>query len=161
MSTTKSVTKFDTCVLRAVRGEHDVQYVPLAEVPFLNPGERVFLGSFNETVEHVGPSNSHARTVCLPTGELSQAQIPANALLPNGKLRSDAVITQCVAREVRPGDTQFRPVGDVDARTLRAGETLFTGVFRTLNENRGPYGSHAMKIALPFGEVNRASSVAA
>jgi hypothetical protein len=153
------MSKSNTCVLRPINGDNDVQFVPVSEVAILNAGERVFIGSFNEQVEHVGPSKSHARTVCLPIGELSEAVIPANALV-GGKLRSDAVITQCVVREVKPGDSQFRPVGDVDSRTLKAGETLFTGVFRTVEENNGPYGSHKMLIALPLGEVNRDARVA-
>jgi hypothetical protein len=145
-----SNSKTAICVVREVRqGDH--QFVPANEVPNFVAGERVIVGAFTGNVENLGPSGSHKRTICLPVGETVEAVIPANALNAQGKLVDGAAVMQCVLRDVRPGDTQFRPVSDVGV--LNPGERLFTGVFRTQRENHGPSGSHSLLVALPFGAV--------
>lgn len=119
------------CVVREVApGDH--QFVPVAEVAALIAGETVFTGAFNSQVENFGPSKSHARTICLPAGELTK--------LP---------VKSCVVREVRPGDHQYVPVDEVPA--LVPGEKLVIGVFRSQTENLGPYKSHRRTICLPTG----------
>lgn len=142
------MSKHTICVLRELSGRRE--FIPVSEVPFLVPGERAYIGEFNAQLEKHGPYGSHERTVCTPAGELASCAIPSTALV-GGKLRADAQIMQCVLREVVPGDTQYRPVSDV--QVLHDGEQIFTGVFRTQRENHGPYGSHSMLIALPFGEI--------
>ena len=127
-----SNAKNTACVLRNLNGSDE--YVPVAEVPFLNVNDRVFVGPFNFHEEAHGPSGSHTRNVCTPAGNIVEGSV-------------------CVIREVRPGDSQFRPVSDIDARVLHSGERAFAGVFRTHSENNGPYGSHKMLIALPASEV--------
>lgn len=148
-SSSKPVIKSVLCVVRPVR-PGDEQFVPVREVPFLNAGEPVFRGQFSCTKENHGPSGSHQRTICLPIGKLTESVIPA-AALSNGKLVDDAELLQCVLREVEPGDTQYRPIGDV--KLLNDGERLFTGIFRTHSENHGPSGSHSLLVALPLGDV--------
>jgi hypothetical protein len=104
------MSKNITCVLREVGGS--MEYVPVNEVPFLRRDDRVFVGPFNSHEEKHGPSGSHTRTVCTPAGQIIEGSV-------------------CVIREVSPGDSQFRPVADVDARVLNNGERAFAGCFRT------------------------------
>jgi hypothetical protein len=63
------------CVLREVSYK-DMEYVPVCEVPFLEPGETIFHGAFNTQVESHGPSGSHRRTICLPVGGLKRRKAP-------------------------------------------------------------------------------------
>ncbi len=143
-------SNIQVCVIRTI-SPNDNQFVPINEVPFFEVGERVFVGQFSSHKENHGPSGSHERTICQPSGPMVEATIPERAL-NNGKLVDTASIMQCVLREVEPGDTQFVPVGELPY--LNPGERLFTGVFRTQKEKHGPSGSHVINIALPFGAVS-------
>lgn len=138
------------CVIRPL-SPNDSQFVPINEVPFLEIGERVFIGPFSEQKENHGPSGSHQRTICLPAGAICEAKLPSMALI-NGKLRDGAAVMQCVLREVAPGDTQWVPIAEVPQ--IIRGERLFTGVFRTQLEKHGPHGSHERNIALPYGAMS-------
>lgn len=124
------------CVIREVAAG-DFQYVPVAEVPALVPGEIVYTGLFHCQRERLGPHGSHERTICLPRGTLSQARVPAP--------------TDCVVREVAYRDFQYVPVNEVPA--VVPGERLLVGSFRSLREKHGPSGSHERTICLPNGRV--------
>ena len=118
-----------TCVLREVAGIP--QYVPAADVPFFNANERVFVGDFRHETENDGPSRSHKRTICLPTGKVTET-VP------------------CVLRDLGDGSgAQFVPVSEVPA--VNHGERIFAGDFRGQSEKHGPYGSHKRTVCLPNG----------
>lgn len=55
-----------SCVLRDLGDGSGKQYVPVSEVPGLNPGEEPVQGLFYCRTEKHGPSGSHRRTVCTP-----------------------------------------------------------------------------------------------
>lgn len=130
-----------TCVLRPVRGID--QYIPVEDAVNLTAGENMFFGDFTTAVVKDGPSNSHDRTVCDPTGPLVVLQFGADRPRPaDGE-------TECVLREVKPGDWQYVPVEKDMLLTI--GERLFVGRFSSHQENLGPYGSHQRTICLPKG----------
>lgn len=72
-----------TCVIRQVNGID--QYIPINDAAFLTPGERSFRGIFTSEIEHDGPSKSHARTICLPRGELTTTTLSARDIHALGK----------------------------------------------------------------------------
>ncbi len=131
-----------SCVLRLVRGIN--QYIPVEDAVELVAGEKLFHGEFTTDTVKDGPSGSHQRTVCDPTGPLTTN-----------------VLTECVLREVAPGDTQFVPTSEVPASSLVAGERLVIGVFNSHKENLGPSGSHRRTICLPTGIFSRELTVLA
>lgn len=114
------MTKMMNCVIRNVAGLD--QYVPVSEVPSLNAGETLFSGEFRLETEKDGPSKSHTRTICLPTGKLNRN-----------------TVMSCVIREVN-GIDEFVPVSEVPF--VNPGEKVFTSVWSTYQVNAGPYGSH-------------------
>lgn len=122
------------CVLRNVRGIS--QYIPVEDAVHLVSGEKLFHGDFTTDTVKDGPSNSHERTVCDPQGPLTEY-----------------TLTECVLREVAPGDTQFVPTAEVPS--LVAGERLVIGVFNSHKENLGPSGSHRRTICLPTSVFSR------
>jgi hypothetical protein len=122
------------CVLRSVRGIQ--QYIPVEDAVHLVSGEKLFYGDFTTDTVKDGPSNSHERTVCDPQGPLTEY-----------------TLTECVLREVAPGDTQFVPTAEVPS--LVAGERLVIGVFNSHKENLGPSGSHRRTICLPTSVFSR------
>jgi hypothetical protein len=124
---------FQTCVIREVKGIQ--QYVPVSEVPVLRNDEPVFSGEFTSEAVKDGPSNSHTRTICLPTGRITRS-------LP------------CVLRDIsveRIGDFQYVPVDEVPA--VERGERIFFGAFAGEREKCGPYGSHERTICRPVGQL--------
>ena len=66
------------CLLREV-APGDSQFVPLCEVPAStrHAGETVYRGAFRTQVENLGPYKSHARTICLQAGPLSERALSA------------------------------------------------------------------------------------
>ena len=120
------------CVLRDVRGVQ--QYIPAEDAVQVTAGEKLFYGDFNSGVVKDGPSGSHQRTVCDPTGPLTED-----------------VLIECVLREVAPNDWQYVPTSEVPS--LVEGERLFVGAFASREENLGPSGSHRRTICLPNGPV--------
>ncbi len=67
-----------TCVLRPVRGID--QYIPIADAAILKAGEKTFTGPFVTETEHDGPSRSHARTICLPRGEIKTGKLTSEMI---------------------------------------------------------------------------------
>jgi hypothetical protein len=137
-----------TCVLRDVRGVQ--QYIPVEDAVNVTAGEKLFHGDFNSGTVKDGPSGSHQRTVCDPVGPLTEVIVggaSATTLRP-----VDHTLTECVLREVAPGDTQYVPTSEVPS--LVEGERLFVGVFTSRQENLGPSGSHRRTICLPNGPVS-------
>ncbi len=128
------------CVLRNVRGVP--QYIPVEDAVHLVDGEKLFHGDFRTDTVKDGPSNSHERTVCDPQGALTVH-----------------TLTECVLREVAPGDTQFVPTAEVPS--LVSGERLVIGVFSSHKENLGPSGSHRRTICLPTTVFSREAVVVA
>ncbi len=61
------------CVIRTVKGID--QYVPVNTLPSVNKGERSFSGAFRLEYVNDGPSNSHRRTIALPSGRLTEGRI--------------------------------------------------------------------------------------
>ncbi len=61
------------CVLREIE-PGDTQYVPIAEVHRVIPGERLFTGVFRTQLEKHGPHGSHERNIALPCGETTEQQ---------------------------------------------------------------------------------------
>lgn len=134
-----------TCILRQVRGM--AQYIPVEDAVKVEPGEKLFYGPFSADTVNDGPSGSHKRTVCDPLGPLTEV------IVGGGKLRdvTGSALSECVLREVAPGDTQYVPTSEVPS--LVEGERLFVGYFASQQENLGPSGSHRRTICLPRGRV--------
>jgi hypothetical protein len=63
--------------------------------------------------------------------------------------------TQCVVREVRPGNHQYVLVSEVlrDMHTLVAGETIYVGKFDGQVEGFGPSASHKRTICTPLSRL--------
>lgn len=55
-----------SCVIREVNGQQE--FVPVAEVPALVPGEEIHTSVWSTYQVNAGPSGSHRRTLCTPTG---------------------------------------------------------------------------------------------
>lgn len=137
-----------TCVLRDVRGVR--QYIPVEDAVSVTAGEKLFYGDFTSGTVKDGPSGSHQRTVCDPVGPLTE--VIAFGASATTRKPADHALTECVLREVAPGDTQYVPTSEVSS--LVEGERLFVGVFTARQENLGPSGSHRRTICLPAGPVS-------
>jgi hypothetical protein len=72
-----------TCLIRNVAGCD--QYIPVSDAFNIKPGERTFTGNFHNEIAHDGPSGSHARTICLPCGELTTANLSEADIKAMGK----------------------------------------------------------------------------
>lgn len=68
--------------------------------------------------------------------------------------------TQCVVREVNPGDSQFVLVSDVVRRmgSLVPGESVYVGRFNGRSERCGMYGSDTRMVCLPAGRLETVSA---
>ncbi len=137
-----------TCVLRDVRGVQ--QYIPVEDAVSVTAGEKLFYGDFTSGTVKDGPSGSHQRTVCDPTGPLTE--LVAGGVSETTRKPAGNALTECVLREVAPGDWQYVPTSEVSS--LVEGERLFVGVFTSCKENLGPSGSHRRTICLPNGPVS-------
>ena len=135
------------CVLRDVNGVQ--QYIPAEDAVNVTAGEKLFYGDFTSDTVKDGPSGSHQRTVCDPTGPLTEVLVGGASATT--RKPADPALTECVLREVAPGDTQYVPTAEVPS--LVEGERLFVGVFASHQENLGPSGSHRRTICLPNGPV--------
>lgn len=133
------MSAISTCVIREV-APRDFQYVPVNEVPALNPGETVYTGEFSSHKERLGPHGSHERTICLPVGK-PLAEVKARVATP----------TDCVLREIAASDFQLVPVGELPA--INRGEKLIVGSFRGETVHVGPSKSHERTICFPSGRV--------
>ena len=122
-----------TCVLRNVRGLD--QYIPLADAVNVTTDERVFVGTFTTDTVKDGPSGSHTRTICLPTGTLRETTVRQIGR---------------VFREVR-GVTQWVPMSEVPFFTNQ--ERVFFGDWQDGHENDGPAGSHRRTVSTPVGQL--------
>ncbi len=136
-----------TCVLRDVRGVQ--QYIPVQDAVNVTAGEKLFYGDFTSGTVEDGPSGSHQRTVCDPTGPL--IEVVVGGASATTRKPADHALTECVLREVAPSDWQYVPTSEVPS--LVEGERLFVGAFASHQENLGPSGSHRRTICLPNGPV--------